>query len=95
MEHTRRAAVAPCEIGWTDIGVWLEVWRLAPRAGDGFAILGPAAAADVSKMVLSGVKAKAVDGDDLVVVAAPAGLLILPRAQALDPTVLRRRAAEL
>lgn len=95
MEQTARAAVAPCAIGWADIGSWDEVWRRAPRAADGFALLGEAAAADVAKMQASGVKARAIAGADLVVIAAPAGLLIAPRALAQDPDALRREAGAL
>lgn len=90
MEHTSRGAVAPCDIGWADIGSWVEVWRLAPRDANGFAILGPAASADTSKMEASGMKAAALHGDDLVVVAAPNGLLIVPRT--LGRGALRRAA---
>lgn len=79
MEHTARAAVAPCDIGWADIGSWAELWRLAPRNGDGYALLGPAAAADISKMIESGVNAEAQDGDDLIVLATSTALLIRPR----------------
>jgi mannose-1-phosphate guanylyltransferase / mannose-6-phosphate isomerase len=89
MERTPRAAVAPCDIGWADVGSWAEVWRLAPRGADGFAVLGPAAAADTSGMKASGVKAAAVDGADLVVVAAPQGLLIVPHDIAKNPNALR------
>lgn len=92
MEKTSRAAVTPCAIGWADIGSWDEVWRLAPRNADGYAILGPAAAPDVGKMRASGVKAAAIDGDDLLVVAAPNGLLIVPRATANDANALRALA---
>lgn len=79
MEHTTRAAVAPCDIGWADIGSWAELWRLAPRNADGVAILGPAASADISKMIESGVHAETQDGDDLIVLATNTGLLIRPR----------------
>ena len=79
MEHTTRAAVAPCDIGWADIGSWAELWRLAPRNADDVAILGPAASADISKMIESGVHAEAQDGDDLIVLATNTGLLIRPR----------------
>lgn len=81
MERTGRAAVVPCDIGWADIGSWSEVWRLAPRDAEGFAVLGPAAGTDTSKMLESGVSAEARDGDDLVVVATRSGLLIRPRAE--------------
>jgi mannose-1-phosphate guanylyltransferase/mannose-6-phosphate isomerase len=80
MERTSLGAVAPCDIGWADIGSWAEVWRLAPRDADGFALLGAAVSADASKMIASGVKAVAIDGDGLVVVANSDGLLIAPRA---------------
>jgi mannose-1-phosphate guanylyltransferase/mannose-6-phosphate isomerase len=90
MEHTSRGAVLPCDIGWADIGSWAEVWRLAPRDSDGFALLGPAASADASKMQASGVKVAVLHGDDLVVVAAPTGLLIAPRAIARDREALKR-----
>ncbi len=84
MERTARAAVAPCDIGWADIGSWAELWRLAPRNANGFALLGPAASADTSKIEASGVKVMAIEGNDLVVVATPDGLLILPRERAAD-----------
>jgi mannose-1-phosphate guanylyltransferase/mannose-6-phosphate isomerase len=95
MERTPRAAVVPCDIGWADIGSWAEVWRLAPRGASGFALLGSAASADISKMLASGVRAVAIDGDDLVVVAAPNGLLILPRERAEDANALRDVASKL
>lgn len=93
MEHTARGAVVPCSIGWADIGSWAEVWRLAPRDTDGMAVIGPAASADTAKMLASGVPAAAIDGADLVVIAAERGLLIVPRA--LDRNVLKRAAQEL
>ncbi len=95
MERTSRAAVVPCNIGWADIGSWDEVWRLAPRGDDGLAVLGSAAAADVAKMLACGVKALAIEGEDLVVVAAPRGLLIAPRALVRDADALRRAASTL
>lgn len=88
MERTSRAAVAPCDIGWADIGSWAEVLRLAPRNADGFAILGAAANVDTGKMRESGVKTAVQEGDDLVVIAAPGGLLIAPRACRHDPNAL-------
>ena len=92
MEKTSRAAVAPCSIGWADIGSWDEVWRLTPRDADGYAVLGPAAAPDVGKMQASGMKARAIEGDDLVVIAAPTGLLIAPRVVAADAATLQSLA---
>lgn len=90
MEQTTLGAVAPCDIGWADVGSWAEVCRLAPRDADGFAVLGSAASADIAKMIASGVKAVAIDGDDLVVVASANGMLIAPRALVRDRDELAR-----
>ncbi len=95
MEHTAHGAVAPCAIGWADIGSWAEVLRLAPLDANGFAILGSAANADTSKMQASGVRTGVAEGEDLVVVAAPGGLLILPRTSAGDLGALKALAAKL
>ncbi|MEQ1491030.1 MAG: mannose-1-phosphate guanylyltransferase [Terricaulis sp.] len=95
MERTTRAAVVPCDIGWADVGSWAEVWRLAPRDADGFAVLGAAASADAAKMNASGVKALAIDGDDLVVVASRGGLLIAPRTLVRDRDALKRAVSTL
>ncbi len=95
MEKTSRAAIAPCDIGWADIGSWAEVMRLTPRNADGFAVLGAAASTDTSKMKASGVKTAAIEGQDLVVVASSRGLLILPRAASGDLAALRGLEATL
>ncbi|ANP46802.1 mannose-1-phosphate guanylyltransferase [Candidatus Viadribacter manganicus] len=95
MERTVRAAVVPCDIGWADVGSWAEVLRLAPRNGDGFALLGAAASCDTSKMLASGVRTATLDGEDLVVVAAEGGLMILPRERSTDVAALRALAEKL
>jgi len=81
MEKTGKGFVVACDMGWADIGTWDEAWRRAPRDADGVAVLGPAAAADVSKIQACGVKAMAIEGEDLVAVATPHGVAILPRAR--------------
>lgn len=95
MEHTARAAVVPCDLGWADVGSWAEVWRLAPRDADGFAVLGSAASADTAKMIASGVKALAIDGDDFVVIASPGGLLVAPNTLVRDRDALKRAVSAL
>lgn len=95
IERTRRGAVTLCDMGWADVGSWAEVWRLAPRDADGFAVLGAVANADASKMIESGVKAVALDGDDLVVVATANGLLIAPDALVRDDGALKLAAQKL
>ncbi len=40
MEKTRRAAVVPADIGWSDVGNWSAVWELSDRDQDGNSIRG-------------------------------------------------------
>ncbi|MHB8981930.1 mannose-1-phosphate guanylyltransferase/mannose-6-phosphate isomerase [Thiobacillus sp.] len=40
MEHTRRAAVVPADIGWNDIGAWSALWEVADKDGAGNAVRG-------------------------------------------------------
>lgn len=40
MEHTRRAAVVPADIGWNDIGAWSALWEVAEKDGAGNAVRG-------------------------------------------------------
>lgn len=95
MEKTTRAAVAPCEIGWADIGAWDEVWRLAPRDARGYALLGDAADTNTEKIRASGVPVAVIEGQDLMAIAAPKGILILPRQQARDADALDVASARL
>lgn len=95
MERTKNAAVAPCDIGWADIGSWSEVLRLATQNRKQFAILGAAANSDTSKIHASGVRTEVLEGDDLVIVASPNGLLIVPRARSSDLDLLRSMAAKI
>lgn len=95
MEKTARAAVAPCEIGWADIGTWDEVWRLAPRDTRGYALLGSVADTNTEKIEASGVPVAIIGGQDLVAVAAPKGILILPRKQTRDVDALAALSARL
>ena len=41
MEHTKRAAVIPVDLGWSDVGSWSAVWDVLTRDSDGNAAAGP------------------------------------------------------
>lgn len=41
MEHTKRAAVIPVDLGWSDVGSWSAVWDVLTRNSDGNAAAGP------------------------------------------------------
>lgn len=44
MEKTTRGAIAPCAIGWADVGASDEVWRFSDKDDQGNALVGAVAA---------------------------------------------------
>ena len=84
MEKTALAAVVACDIGWTDVGSWSEIWRLGPLDEAGVRAHGPVTLLDVTdSLVWSDGPPVAVLGvSDLVVVAAGGAVLVAPRARA-------------
>ncbi|MFT3729137.1 MAG: mannose-1-phosphate guanylyltransferase/mannose-6-phosphate isomerase [Terricaulis sp.] len=97
MEKTDRAAVAPCEIGWADVGSWDEIWRLSERDAAGNVLQGSAVALDGANNLLhgAGVKVCVAGVSDLVVVATPDAVLIVPRERAQDVKALRELALKM
>jgi mannose-1-phosphate guanylyltransferase/mannose-6-phosphate isomerase len=86
MEHTKRAAVALCDIGWADVGSWAELWRLSEKDGQGNAIVGSATILDASNNLVrgEGIHVSAIGVSDLVIVATPHAVLIMPKSRAQD-----------
>jgi mannose-1-phosphate guanylyltransferase/mannose-6-phosphate isomerase len=84
MEKTDRGAVAACRVGWTDVGAWNEIWRLAHRDPLGVATHGPVTTEDCGNaLVWSDGPPVAVLGlSDIVVVAAGGGVLVAPKSKA-------------
>lgn len=97
MEKTARAAVVPCEIGWADVGSWDEIWRLSERDAAGNALLGGAAILDGGNNLLhgAGVKVCVAGVHDLIVVATPEAVVIVPRDRAQDVKALRELALKM
>lgn len=86
MEHTSRAAVAPCDIGWADVGSWAEVWRLADKDGQGNAATGSVIVEDGANNLIrtDGPHVSIVGLSDLIVIANGNSILIAPRDRAQD-----------
>ena len=97
MEKTAKAAVAPCDMGWADIGSWDEIWRLSPHDAEGNAVHGRVCKMDASGNLLrsDGPKICVAGVSDLVVVATADAVVIVPRARAQDVKLLRDLAAKL
>lgn len=86
MERTSRAAVAPCDIGWADVGSWAELWRLSDKDTRGNAVSGSATLLDADNNLIrgEGIHVSAIGVSDLIVVASGNSVLILPRSRAQD-----------
>lgn len=86
MEHTARAAVAPCDIGWADVGSWAEVWRLSDKDGKGNALKGSVMLEDAANNLVrtDGLHISIIGLSDLIVIANGDSILIAPRDRAQD-----------
>jgi mannose-1-phosphate guanylyltransferase / mannose-6-phosphate isomerase len=97
MEQTRLAAVCPCDIGWADVGSWSELWRLGGKDGQDNLVRGDAVALDTSGSLVwsdDGMEVGVVGLTDIIVVATPGSVIVLPkdRAQEVRTIVERLRA---
>ncbi|GAM97910.1 mannose-1-phosphate guanylyltransferase [alpha proteobacterium U9-1i] len=97
MEKTKRGAVAPCDIGWADLGSWDEIWRLSPKDGAGNAVHGKVVTLDADGNLLraDGVTLSVAGVSDLIVIATGDAVLILPRSRAQDVKRLKELAEKL
>ena len=86
MEKTGRAVVAPCSIGWADLGSWGEIWRLNPKDDRGVFIKGPAVTRDVSDSLVwsEGPPVAVIGVSGLVVVATRDGVLVTSKERSQE-----------
>ncbi|MGE5516822.1 MAG: mannose-1-phosphate guanylyltransferase/mannose-6-phosphate isomerase [Bacteroidota bacterium] len=86
MEHTKRAATIPCDLGWSDLGTWSELWAIADKDGDGNAVHGDVIVEQSRDCyVRSDGRLTALVGvQNLVVVVTDDAVLVLDRAHAQD-----------
>lgn len=90
MEHTRLAAVVPCDIGWADIGSWSELWRLH-AADDSANVLTPRVAALESEGSIvwsENIPVAVLGAKDMIVAATAEGVVVLPKSRAQDVKLL-------
>lgn len=78
-EHTRRAAVVPASIGWSDVGSWSSLMDLAPRDDRGNSLFGAVWTIDSNGCyVRSTSRSVAVIGaQDIIVIETPDAVLIV------------------
>jgi mannose-1-phosphate guanylyltransferase/mannose-6-phosphate isomerase len=85
MERTKRAAVVPADIGWSDIGSWSTVWDLLDHDGAGNAIEGPAVLSDTRNSLVrseDSILTAVIGLDDVIVISMSDAVLVTARAKA-------------
>jgi mannose-1-phosphate guanylyltransferase / mannose-6-phosphate isomerase len=95
MEHTRRAAVVPVSIGWSDVGSWDALWEMSGKDTLGNALAGNVVAEGARNCYLrseAGLVA-AVGVEDLVVVATDDAVMVAPRNRTQEVRALVARLA--
>jgi mannose-1-phosphate guanylyltransferase len=86
MEKSARVAVAPCEIGWNDIGSWTSIGDLTGPDLAGNRILGEVVLHDVSNCYIQSKDrlVGAVGVANLIIVDTPDALLVVDKDSAQD-----------
>ncbi len=84
MERSRRVAVAPVELDWSDLGSWAAVYELGAKDSASNVVDEQCTAIDSRGSLLrsEGPRVLAVGVEDLVVVATATHVLVVPRAAA-------------
>ncbi|MGN6517730.1 MAG: mannose-1-phosphate guanylyltransferase/mannose-6-phosphate isomerase, partial [Rhizomicrobium sp.] len=97
MEKTGRAAVVPCDIGWSDIGSWSALWDIERKDGDNNAFEGDVISHGASGSYVHSPKilTALVGVKDVVVVATEDAVLVADknRAQEIKHVVDALKAA--
>jgi len=83
MERTKRAAVIPADIGWSDIGNWDAVWKLSDRDARGNSIYGEGVVMDTDNVHVrsTGLLTAAVGVKDVIIVTTQDAVLVIAHDQ--------------
>ena len=86
MERAERVAVAPVEMGWSDVGSWDALHAIAGKDAAGNVHQGEVIALDTQGCLIrsDGPVVAAVGVSDLIVIATKDAVLILPRGSSQD-----------
>jgi mannose-1-phosphate guanylyltransferase/mannose-6-phosphate isomerase len=86
MERTDRAAIVPCDIGWADVGSWSEIWRQGQTGEAANYVKGDALVLETERSLIwsSGPSVAVIGMSDVVVIATPEHVLVLPKDRAQD-----------
>lgn len=90
MERTKRAAVVPVDMGWSDVGSWTSLWEIGVKDGKGNVLTGDVVTRDVSNSYIrgDGLLVAVLGLDDIIVVSTGDAVLVLPKNRAQDVKAL-------
>jgi mannose-1-phosphate guanylyltransferase/mannose-1-phosphate guanylyltransferase/mannose-6-phosphate isomerase len=93
MEQTKRAATIPCDVAWTDLGAWNEMWNVADKDGNGNALLGDVVAEQARNCYVrtEGRLTAVVGVENLMVVVTDDAVLVTDHAHAQDVKLITER----
>jgi mannose-1-phosphate guanylyltransferase / mannose-6-phosphate isomerase len=98
MERTDRTAVVEGRFRWSDIGNWAAIFDIAERDAAGNVTQGPVVTLDAQDCLIhaDGILTAVVGARDLMVVASPDAVLVVPRecAEAVKELVAALKQAE-
>jgi mannose-1-phosphate guanylyltransferase/mannose-6-phosphate isomerase len=86
MEKTDKAAVVPCSVGWADVGSWSELWRQGPLDEDENLLRGEVLLLETKRSLVwsDGPSVSVIGLTDLIIIATPDHVLVLPKDRAQD-----------
>lgn len=86
MEKTDRAAIVPCDIGWSDVGAWSALWEIRDQDAQSNVLLGDVIVHDSTGSYVHshGTLTALVGVRDLVVIATDDAVLVADKSRAQD-----------
>lgn len=83
MEKSKRVAVAPVAMGWSDVGSWDSLYELGPQDEQANVVAGDAIGVDTQGCMIrsDGPRILAVGVKDLIIVATGDSILVVPRGE--------------
>ena len=97
MEKTKKAAMVPLDVGWSDVGSWSSLWESAPRDAQANVIEGDAILVDTEDCLVHSDRSlvATIGLSGLAIVATPDALLVADQKRAQDVSGLVARLKEL
>jgi len=97
MEKTKKAAMMPIDIGWSDVGSWSSLWEVAPRDAAANAVEGDAILIDTTDCLVHSERSlvATIGVKGLIIVDTPDALLVADQERAQDVSRVVARLKEL